>query len=67
MNFSKWIVGNLKGLCVPLSLESYMISRLMGGIKILKEGFPIRPIIPAPDCIGKDASEWILRKVGINR
>lgn len=56
---------NYQGLCLPLSSEPYIIPRMMGSLKSHKPRFPIRPIITAPDCIGKNASKWMLDKLGI--
>lgn len=33
--------------------------------KVHKPGFPVRPIISAPDCLGRKASKWLLRKLEI--
>lgn len=54
---------NLKSLCLPLSPEPYIIARIMGTLKAHKPGFPIMPIISAPDCIGKNLSKWTLKKL----
>lgn len=55
--------NNFKDVCIPLKQEPYMIARLFMLVKVHKEGFPVRPIIAAPDCWAKDLSEWILRKL----
>lgn len=52
-----------KNLCMPLEQEPYMIARLLMLVKIHKEGFPVRPIIAAPDCWAKKLSKWILGKL----
>lgn len=61
------IDGKMKrpNLCGQLSSEPYIMSRLRGSLKAHKPGFPVRPIISAPDCLGRNASEWLLKKLGI--
>lgn len=54
---------NFRNTCRNLNFEPYIIAKIYGLIKIHKEGFPIRPIISAPNLIGKEVSHWILQKL----
>lgn len=52
-----------KDVCMPLKREPYMIARLYALVKVHKEGYPVRPIVSAPDCWAKNLSLWILKKL----
>lgn len=55
---------NFGNLCMQLSFEPFIFARLFGNIKSHKPNCTIRPIVSAPDCIGKHFSNWVLKKLG---
>lgn len=55
--------AKLANLCSPLISEPFIIARIYGTIKIHKDDLPIRPIISSPECIGKELSDWVLKKL----
>lgn len=59
------IKRNLKDTCHPVEFEPCAIARLFVTIKVHKEGFPVRPIIAAPDFWARPLSKWIIKKLGL--
>lgn len=51
--------------CRSLMFDPFIISKIYGCLKIHKEGFPIRPIISAVNCMGKPLSDWLLRQLNL--
>lgn len=54
---------NFVNLGVKLKPEPYIISRIYGLFKIHKEGYPMRPIVSATDCMAQSLSNWMLEKL----
>lgn len=48
---------DFKNLCTRLRPEPFIISRIYGLLKIHKDGYPMRPIISATDCMAKSLSK----------
>lgn len=48
-----------------LTFDPFVVSKIYGGLKIHKEGYPIRPIVSAVNCMGKPLSKWLLEKLKI--
>lgn len=48
---------------IQLKPEPYVISRIYGLLKIHKEGYPMRPIVSATDCMAQSLSRWMLNKL----
>lgn len=48
-----------------LSFEPYIMAKLVLYIKVHKPGYPVRPVIAAPDRWNKGLSRWILRLLSL--
>lgn len=59
-----WTLG-LKETVEKIVREPFVISRIYGLFKVHKEGYPVRPIVSATNCMGEPLAKWIRERLAV--